>query len=202
MHRCLVSAAISPLSGCVVLAKNSRSESSFVCITANSFIFLTTVSVDTVGFQKVEPFEHGQVLYEDLTSRRLIFEHLLHVVVVGEDTGTSSCRRKWFSDQAHFCPTRCHHALHPRLAMDPCHLTFFAIVFFEPIVVVLVLCWKLDHGGEYWAPLFPGFRPTSGTGRRISLKSKADTPSICAHLLAYSHHFRASTTTVLYYSIF
>ncbi|KAL3184924.1 hypothetical protein MRX96_030814 [Rhipicephalus microplus] len=131
MHLCLDSAAISPLSGCVVLAKNSRRESSFVCSTASSFELLTAVVVDTVGFPKVEPGEHGQVLYEDLTSRRLIFEHLLvlHVVAVAEDTATSPCRMKCFSIRVHFHPTRCHHALHPRLAMDPCHLTLFAIVF-------------------------------------------------------------------------
>ncbi|KAL3184923.1 hypothetical protein MRX96_030813 [Rhipicephalus microplus] len=137
MHVCLVSAAISPLSGCVVLAKNSRPESSFVCTTASSFELLTADVVDTVGFQKVEPGEYGQVLYEDLTSRRMIFEHLLHVVMVGEDTGTSSCRVKCFSDRVHFHPTRCHHALHPRLAMDPCHLTLFAIVFLS----LWSLCW-------------------------------------------------------------
>ncbi|KAL3184929.1 hypothetical protein MRX96_030819 [Rhipicephalus microplus] len=164
MHVCLVSAAISPLSGCVVLAKNSRRECSFVCSTASSFELLTAVVVDTVGFPKVEPGEHGQVLYEDLTSRRLIFEHLLvlHVVAVGEDTATSPCRMKCFSIRVHFHPTRCHHALHPRLAMDPCHLTLFCHRFLEPVVIVLVLSWKLDHGGVYWAPLCPGFTSTSG----------------------------------------
>ncbi|KAH8019268.1 hypothetical protein HPB51_018663 [Rhipicephalus microplus] len=98
------------------------------------------VSVDTVGFQKIEPCEHGQVLHEDLTSRRLIFELLLvlHVVAVREDTGTIFYLKKCFSDRAHFHPTRCHHALHLRLAMDPCHrLTLFVIVFSR----LWSLCW-------------------------------------------------------------
>ncbi|KAL3184925.1 hypothetical protein MRX96_030815 [Rhipicephalus microplus] len=140
MHVCLVSAAISPLSGCGVLAKNASSESSFVYTTVSSFEFLTAVSVDTVGFQKMEPCEHGQVLHEDLTSRRLIFEHLLvlHVVVVREDTGTRFYLKKCFSDRVHFHPTRCRHALHLRLATDPCHrLTLFVIVFSR----LWSLCW-------------------------------------------------------------
>ncbi|KAL1431775.1 hypothetical protein MTO96_013879 [Rhipicephalus appendiculatus] len=135
MRQFTVSGAINPLCGCVVLSKNSTSGSSS-CTAMSSFKFLRAVAAGTVGFQKIEPVQDGYGLFDDLASRRLIFESLLfehllvlHVVTVGEDAVTSFRRMKAFSDLVHFHPIRCRqHALHSRLAMDPYHLlTLFAI---------------------------------------------------------------------------
>ncbi|KAL1431773.1 hypothetical protein MTO96_013877 [Rhipicephalus appendiculatus] len=103
----------------------------------SSLKFLTAVAgAGTVGFQKIEPCQDEHGLFEDLASRRLLFESLLfehllvlHGVTVGEDAVASFRRMKAFSDRAHFHPIRCRqHALPPRLAMDPYHLlTLFAI---------------------------------------------------------------------------
>ncbi|KAL1431771.1 hypothetical protein MTO96_013875 [Rhipicephalus appendiculatus] len=62
----------------------------------------------------IEPCQDGHCLFEDLASRRLLFEHLLvlYVGTVGEDAVTSFRRMKGFSDRAHFHPIRCRqHAL-------------------------------------------------------------------------------------------
>ncbi|KAL1431774.1 hypothetical protein MTO96_013878 [Rhipicephalus appendiculatus] len=131
MRKCTVSAAINPRCGCVVLAKNSTSDSSSACTAISSLKFLTAVAAGTVGFQKIEPCQDGHGLFEDLASRRLLFEHLLvlHVVTVGEDARTSFRRMTPLSDRPHFDPIRCRRlALHPRSVMDPCLLlTLFAI---------------------------------------------------------------------------
>ncbi|KAL3185014.1 hypothetical protein MRX96_030899 [Rhipicephalus microplus] len=105
-----------------------------------------------MGFRKIELCEHGYILCEDPTSRRLIFERLLvlNVVDLEEELETTSRRMKSFSDRANFIPPRCHQALHPRLTMDPCHTSSHRS---EPDGVVLWLSWPLGPGGKYWAPV-------------------------------------------------
>ncbi|KAL3185022.1 hypothetical protein MRX96_030906 [Rhipicephalus microplus] len=137
----LVGAGIGLLSGCVVLAKNSTDESFFACTAKSSTEFPTAGGADTMDFQKTEPCEDGHVLGEDPTFRRLIFERLLllNAVDLGEDTGTSSCQTKCFSERVHFNPTHSHHAPHRigRLAMDSCHLLIPCAVALRTVVVLL-----------------------------------------------------------------
>ncbi|KAH7982457.1 hypothetical protein HPB52_005094 [Rhipicephalus sanguineus] len=100
MRLFLDSAAITPLSGWVVLAKHPTSESSFVSTAMSSLKFLTAVTAGTVDFQKIEPCQDGHALCEDLNSRSLLFGCLLglDVVAVGEDAVSIFRRMKCFLD--------------------------------------------------------------------------------------------------------